>query len=146
MILFTDGEDHSAQMEAVLKEIKAKDIRLFVMGIGTPAGAPIPEGRGGFKMGPLGEKVTTKLEEDFLKNLALRSRGAYVRTVTGDEDLEELYLKGMRSALTPEDLKISIKRVWENRFYWPLGIALILLILERLIPEGGKVPREYSLN
>jgi len=80
--------------------------------------------------------VVSKLGEDFLKDLALGTGGAYIRAVTGDEDLRALYLNGIRSDLEGGELKVTKKRVWESRYYWPLGIALFLLVLERMIPEG----------
>lgn len=146
IILFTDGEDHSEKIPELLKIIKKEGIQLYIMGIGTPEGAPIPDIQGGFKTDRRGQQVHSSLKEEFLKNLALESNGAYVRTVTGDEDLEELYLKGLRQNLTPENLKVTHKRVWENRFYWPLGLAFFFFVLERLIPEGGKEKEEFSLT
>ncbi len=137
LLVFSDGEDHSERMEKMLKTLKEKNIKLFIMGIGTPQGAPIPQEGGGFKSTSEGQMVVSKLEEGFLKNLALETGGAYVRTVTNDDDLKELYIKGVRGALNANELKASRKKIWESRFYWPLAIALIFLFLERLIP-GAK--------
>lgn len=136
IIVFTDGEDHSKKMAQVLKSLEEQDIKVFILGIGTPAGAPIPEPGGGFKSTSQGETVVSKLKEGFLKDLALKTGGAYARTVSSDNDLEELYLKGIRGVLNPSDLRVTKKKVWESRFYWPLGIALFFLFMERLIPEG----------
>jgi len=138
ILIFTDGEDHSQKLPKILKELKNRDIMVFILGIGTPEGAPIPEPGGGFKSTLEGEMVVSKLNEASLKKLALGSGGAYARTVTGDEDLNELYLKGVRGVLTPDDLRVTRKKVWESRFYWPLGFAIFLLLLERLIPSGRR--------
>ncbi len=138
LMLFSDGEDHSERMEKMLQTLKEKNIKVFAMGIGTPQGAPIPQAEGGFKSTPEGQMVVSKLEEGFLKNLALETGGAYVRTVTNDDDLKELYIKGVRGALNANELKASKKKIWESRFYWPLAIALVFLFLERLIPEAKK--------
>jgi Ca-activated chloride channel family protein len=141
ILLMTDGEDHSEKMKGLVEKLKDEDVRVFVLGIGTPQGAPIPEQGGGFKVGEEGTTVVSKLEEDFLKDLALKTGGAYVRSLSGDGDLRELYIKGVREAMNSQDLKVSRQTLWESRFYWPLGIAVILLILERLIPA---VPRKRS--
>lgn len=135
VLLITDGEDHSERMKRVQEILKEKKIPVYVMGVGTPEGAPVPDEGGGFKSEG-GTTVISKLQEAFLKDLAVSTGGAYVRAVTGDEDLSELYLRGIRGDLEGKDLKVTKKRVWESRFYWPLSIALALLILERLIPEG----------
>ena len=141
ILIFTDGEDHSEKMKAIAKKLKEGGIKVFVLGIGTPDGAPIPEPHGGFKSNPQGKTIVSKLKEDFLKDFALKSGGAYVRTLSGAEDLEELYIRGIRGALNPQDMRVSRKKIWESRFYWPLGIALALLALERLIPEARRKKR-----
>jgi Ca-activated chloride channel homolog len=142
ILLMSDGEDHSEKMKDMIKELKDKDIQVYVLGIGTPQGAPIPEAEGGFKLDQEGQTVVSKLGEDFLKDLALQTKGAYVRAVSSDEDLRELYIKGIRGAMNAQDLKVSRQTIWESRFYWPLAIAIALLAVERLIPSVPGKPRE----
>lgn len=36
-----DGEDHEGGIDDVIKELKKNDIKVFVMGIGEPKGAPV---------------------------------------------------------------------------------------------------------
>lgn len=141
LLVFSDGEDHSERLAKMIQTLKEKGIKVFVLGIGTPQGAPIPQAEGGFKVDPDGKTIVSKLEEGALKDLALDTGGAYARAVTGDQDLEELYLKGVRGGLELKELKVAKKRIWESRFYWPLGIAGFLLLLERLIPEAKRVPK-----
>jgi Ca-activated chloride channel family protein len=141
ILLITDGEDHSERMQRVRDILKEKKIPVYVLGVGTPEGGPVPKKDGGFKSNPGGEMVVSKLQEGFLKDLALSTGGAYVRAVTGDEDLRELYIKGVRGDLEGGDFKVTKKKVWESRFYWPLAVATALLLLERLIPEAkGRMP------
>lgn len=144
VLLMTDGEDHSDQMKETIEKLKDEKIPVFVLGIGTPQGAPIPEEAGGFKLDQEGKTVVSQLKEDFLKDLALKTSGAYVRALSGDEDLRELYLKGIRGGLDLSELKVSKQTIWESRFYWPLAIGVGLLILERLISEVPRSPREVS--
>ncbi|MDX1386944.1 MAG: VWA domain-containing protein [bacterium] len=143
IMIFTDGEDHSQKMKEMEEKLKAEGVKLFVLGIGTPEGAPVPEPGGGFKTDSRGKTVISKLGEDFLKNLALETGGAYARAVSSDSDLKELYVKGVRGALTPTDLRVTKKKVWESRFYWPLGIALSFWLLERTVPDGRRKKRKY---
>lgn len=146
ILLFTDGEDHGEQMAKIQKELQERKVRVFILGIGTPEGAPVPDPAGGFKSNLEGGTVVSKLEEGFLQKLALETGGAYVRTVTGDEDLKELYLKGIRGVLSPTDLRVTKKKIWESRFYWPLSIALFFLLVERLIPEGRRQRKFLQTN
>ncbi len=138
VLLITDGEDHSERLTKVLETVREKKLRLFVLGVGTPEGAPVPEKQGGFKKDSEGQMVVSKLAEPFLQDLALSTGGVYVRGVTGDEDLRELYLRGIREVMEAGELKVSRRKVWETRFYWPLSIALFFLLLERLIPPARK--------
>jgi Ca-activated chloride channel family protein len=143
IMVFTDGEDHSQRMKAVEEKLKEEGVKLFVLGIGTPEGAPVPEVGGGFKTDSAGKTVISKLGEEFLKSLSLKTGGGYARAVSSDSDLKELYVKGVRGALTPTDLRVTKKKVWESRFYWPLGMALGFWFLERTIPEGRRRKRRY---
>jgi 26S proteasome regulatory complex, subunit RPN10/PSMD4 len=141
ILVISDGEDHSERLDKMVQTLKEKGIKVFVLGVGTPQGAPVPNLGGGFKTDPAGKTVVSQLGESALKELAVETGGAYARTVTGDDDLKELYLKGVRGVLDLRDLKVAKKQVWESRFYWPLGAAALLLLLERLIPEARRAPK-----
>jgi Ca-activated chloride channel homolog len=143
MIVISDGEDFSDNLQAAAKELKEAKIPLYILGLGTPEGAPIPlpKGEGGFKRDDAGNVVITKLAEKDLAQLALTTGGEYVRSVTGDEDLTELYVKGLKKALTGSEIKSSKKRVYETRFQWPLGLCLVLLLAETLMGENKRWER-----
>ncbi len=133
ILVITDGEDHSERLDQVAKDLEKKLVRVFVLGIGKPEGAPIPESQGGFKTDETGQVVTSKLEESALQQLALTTHGAYVRSVSSDDDLKQLYLNGIRRSENLEELKSSTKRIYQSRYYWPLGVALLGLVLERFL-------------
>lgn len=132
IMIFTDGEDHSEQMKEVVEQLKKEKVALYILGIGTPEGAPVPEPEGGFKTTARGEQVVSHLAEGFLKDLAVETGGVYVRAVRSDQDLEELYTKGIRSDVEAQEMKWSTKKLWESRFYWPLSIALGLFFLSQV--------------
>jgi Ca-activated chloride channel family protein len=131
VILITDGEDHSGELRAAAEEAHKDGVHVFVVGMGAPEGAPIPDGRGGFiKQG--GKVVLSKLDEPALKELALTTDGTYVRSVAGDIDLRRIYLDDIKTRLEARDLSSSRRRRWEERFQWALLPALLLLVLESL--------------
>ncbi len=136
ILVISDGEDHSERLKAVIQELQKNKIKVFSLGMGTLEGAPVPEASGGFKKDLQGETVVSKLKEDALKDLSLKTEGAYARAVRGDEDLKALYLRGVRGVMDPNELQVTHKKVWESRFYWPLGIALCLLSVDTLIAPG----------
>jgi len=144
IMVFSDGEDFSEKLDKMIDVLKEKKIKIFALGFGTGEGAPIPESGGGFKTNSDGQMVVSKLKEEALKDLALQTGGAYVRAVTGDEDLKRLYVKGVRGALELSELKAARKQVWESRFYWPLGIALALLAMERLVSDSKRTKKKLN--
>ncbi|MCB1215549.1 MAG: VWA domain-containing protein, partial [Deltaproteobacteria bacterium] len=133
ILLMSDGEDHSEKLKKVLEQLKEQKIRLFVLGIGTPEGAPVPDPQGGFKRDRNGKRVLSQLKEDFLKDLALKTGGVYARSVSSEADLESLYIQGIRRGLKPTEFQVSKQKIMESRFYYPLALALLFLFLERLL-------------
>jgi len=143
MMVFTDGEDFKENLESEIKLLRDEKIPLYIMGFGSTEGAPIPlpKGEGGFKRDDTGNVVISKLDEKGLASLAVATGGEYVRSVTGDEDINELYVKGLKGAITGTEIKASKKRVYESRFQWPLAIALLILLLEMMIGENKRLEK-----
>lgn len=137
ILTFTDGEDDSADLPKLIATLKEQKIPLYILGFGTTEGAPIPlpKGEGGFKRDDAGNLVISKLEEKSLMRLASETGGEYVRSVTSDEDLNELYAKGLKGAMSGSEIKASKKRVYESRFQWPLGAGLLFLFFSYLLSE-----------
>ncbi len=137
LIAFTDGEDQNPDFPKLISNLKEQKIPLYILGFGSPEGAPIPlpKGEGGFKRDDAGNMVISKLAEKSLMNLAQDTGGEYVRSVTSDEDLNELYAKGLKGAMSGTEIKASKKRVYESRFQWPLGFGFLFLIFSYLLSE-----------
>lgn len=137
LIAFTDGEDQNPDFPKLIASLKEQKIPLYILGFGTPEGAPLPlpKGEGGFKRDDAGNLVISKLAEKSLMNLALETGGEYVRSVTSDDDLNELYAKGLKGAMSGSEIKASKKRVYESRFQWPLGFGFLFLFLSYLLSE-----------
>ncbi len=90
IVLFSDGGNDSTdqEMQAVLKELNARNIYLIVVGLGKASQSPIPvellepgdrRGQRGKYYEVNGEIVTTRLEENSLLLLKNRVGGRYVR-------------------------------------------------------------------
>ncbi|MFH1489311.1 MAG: VWA domain-containing protein, partial [Pseudomonadota bacterium] len=99
VLLITDGEDNEGRGLDAAREAAEKGVKIFVFGMGDPAGGPIPsqDGKGGFKKDPEGKLILSKLDEESLKEIASMTGGSYVRAVAGDLDLDVLYFDGIRS-------------------------------------------------
>lgn len=138
MILITDGEDTVGLDENTINAIKEHGIALFVIGIGTPEGAPIPMEEGGYKTDQTGNVVVSRLSESALQNLALATGGGYVRSVTGDLDLEQIYFQGIKKTLQEGDLKSQMKRLPDYEFQIFLLLACVFLTMEILTTNRRK--------
>ncbi len=135
VILITDGEDHLGEAQEVAEAAAAAGVRIFAIGIGRDEGAPIPREGGGFRTDRRGEIILSRLDESALQRIALTTGGRYVRSVTGDVDLEQIYAQGIKAQLQDQELGSSRRQRWQERFQWLLVIALVALMLEPLISD-----------
>jgi len=135
VILITDGEDHLGEAQDVAETAAAAGVRVFAIGIGRDEGAPIPREGGGFRTDRRGEIILSRLDEAALQRIALTTGGRYVRSVTGDVDLEQIYAQGIKAQLEDQELGSSRRQRWQERFQWLLVLALAALMLEPLISD-----------
>lgn len=137
LILITDGEDHESEPIDAAKEAKTEGIKIFTIGVGREGGAPIPlrDGSGGFKKDRRGDMVITHLDEPTLQKIALETGGSYVRSVTGDMDLDKIYHEGIKQQVEEKQLKSTRKRRCEERFQWFIFFALLFVSMEFFVRE-----------
>jgi len=140
LVLLTDGEDHHSDPQSAAKEASKVGLKIFPIGIGSSQGEPIPvvdeQGhRTGYKRDKKGEVVLSRLDEQTLIDLAHETGGQYFRaTPTGDEAED---LARALEQLQQGDQKTKLFNRFENRYQWPLGVGLILLLASLAIPEMG---------
>lgn len=141
LIIITDGEDHEESPLKEAQEAKKEGIRIFTIGVGQDGGAPIPmkDGSGGFKKDGGGEMVLSRLDEAALQKIALETGGSYVRSVTGDLDLNKIYQEDIRGKIEKKELLSTRKKRWEERFQWFLFAAILLLGIEFFMRETKAV-------
>ncbi len=141
LILITDGEDHEGEPIDAAKEAKKEGIKIFTIGVGREGGAPIPlkGGSGGFKKDRKGDMIITHLDEITLQKIALETGGSYVRSVTGDMDLDKIYQEGIKQHVEQKQLKSTRKRRWEERFQWFIFFALLFVSVEFFVSERRAV-------
>ncbi len=137
LILITDGEDHEGEPINAAKEAKKEGIKIFPIGVGQEDGAPIPlkDSSGGFKKDRSGDMIITHLDEATLQKIALETGGSYVRSVTGDMDLDKIYREGIKRHIEAKQLKSTRQRRWEQRFQWFILCALLFICAEFFINE-----------
>jgi Ca-activated chloride channel homolog len=141
ILLITDGEDNEGKGKEAAERAKAKGVKIYVFGIGATEGAPVPETEGGgFAKDEAGNMVLSKLDETGLKKVASITGGGYVRAATGDLDLDMLYFAGIKAHTKSSELKSGKIKVYEDRFTIFIAAAIILMLIERMLKERGKLP------
>ena len=105
-------------------------IQIYPIGIGSDGGAPIPDGDGGFLKDRAGKMVLTKLDEGTLQEIAKITDGYYVRSTTGDLDLDVIYSQHIRKDLTSVSQGSSREKVWFERFWIFAAAAMFLLVFD----------------
>jgi len=132
VLLITDGEDFSLNLDAVKQRAIHDNIRLFTLGVGTPEGAPIPKiGSTGYETDASGTIALTQLNEKLLQDISSKINGSYIRATYGDADIDRM-AKIIKSFEKEKfaDKKLS---VYEDQYPWLLGAAWVMLILEWIL-------------
>ena len=142
ILLITDGDDHEGDPRSLIPELKKRGIRVFAVGIGSLEGdlLPSPEPGGGYFKDRSGKMVKSALHEDVLEALAVGTGGAYVRAVPGENSLETAFTQVL-SGLKRAEGESKMIRAYEDRFAWPVGLALLLLAVEAAMPERRREGR-----
>ncbi len=148
IIAITDGEDHEGDVQKAVENALSRDIKIYTIGLGSEGGVPIPVYNNrsqlvGFKKDRDGNTVLTKLDEEALKRIAIDGNGRYFRGTNYEDHLDKIYTE--LSEL--EQTEFGVKKVtdYEDRFYFFLIPALILLVLEFFISEK-KSPLYARIN
>ena len=119
---------------------------IYTVGVGTTAGELIPfskDGKTGFVKDESGKFITSQLDEDILTRIAETTGGLYVPLGSRGEGLETIYQEKL--ALIPkEELAEKRHKVPLERFVWPLGAAIVVLMLEFLV-SGRKSRRSLKI-
>ncbi|NOX34215.1 MAG: VWA domain-containing protein [Deltaproteobacteria bacterium] len=145
IIIITDGESTSGDVEETAKLMAKKGIKIFSIGVGNLQGAPIPDENGGFKKDGAGNIIMSKVDEKALEKLAAVTGGIYVRSVAGDMDLDLIYKDRILGTMERKTLTSGKRKVWENRYQWFLFPALVLLLMEFMLPSKKRINKLFVL-
>lgn len=147
VVLVTDGEDTEGDPTRVAEAMAQEGTRIDVVQIGSRAPEPIPEvgpdGRVvGLRQGDDGKPLLTQLTpeaEAQLAKIAEITKGRLVTPGKGETGIED-EARDLRRLMSQE-LSERVETVFAEEYAWPLGLALVLLAVEALLPEApAKVP------
>lgn len=130
IILISDGEDFGDESTDVAKELESYGIKVFTLGVGTEEGARIPDANG-FKKDQDGNVVVTELNPDALEKIASITNADYFELSETKNDIPRLIntinnIEGELQGTRTVDITA-------NKYYYFLGFAFLLLVLDVLI-------------
>ncbi|MBX7240255.1 MAG: VWA domain-containing protein [Bacteroidia bacterium] len=94
VVLVTDGENFGDGFQSVLDKFKRNHINVFVVGVGTPQGAAVPDMSGGKLRGHKhrtdGSLVNSVMNESFLKELSAKMETPFISLDNPSANLKSL--------------------------------------------------------
>jgi Ca-activated chloride channel family protein len=141
LVLLTDGENLEGDVIEAARAAAEKGMTIYTVGVGTSDGELIPlnrNGKTGFVKDAAGRFITSQLDEKMLTEIAEATGGLYVPLGARGEGLQTIYQEKL-SLIPKEELAEKRHKVPLERFVWPLGAAIVVLMLEFLV--GGRKSR-----
>jgi Ca-activated chloride channel homolog len=130
MILVTDGEDLEGSAVDAAKAAAKDGVKIYTVGVGSANGDLIPlpaDQGGGFLKDASGKLVKSRLDESTLKAIAAATGGLYAPLGAQGQGLAAIYKQAL-APLAKHDLAARQEKVYTERYQWPLGLALALLL------------------
>ena len=144
VIIITDGENHEGGAIEAAKAAAEKGLSVYVMGVGSLSGAPIPGNRANdFRRDKEGNVIVTKLNEQMCQEIAAAGNGVYIR-IDNTNNAQKLLQKEI-DKLAKADIESAVYSEYDEQFQVMAWIALILLLLEMLLMVK-KNPRFKNIN
>ena len=133
IIVITDGEDHEGGAVEAAKDAKARGMNTYVLGVGSPSGAPIPTGNGDYMKDNTGQTVMTGLNEEMCRQLAEAGGGTYIHVENNSNAQEQL--DNALDKLAKKEISSTIYSDYDEQFQAVGIIVLLLLLIEVCILE-----------
>ena len=129
IIVITDGEDHEGGALEAAQAAKDAGMRVYVLGVGSSKGAPIPiPGTNDFMKDNTGNTVMSALNEEMCKQVAQAGGGAYIHVENNSAAQEQL--DNELDKLAKKETSTTVYSEFDEQFQAFGLLALLLLILE----------------
>ncbi len=137
LVLFTDGEELDPDAVAAARKA-AGSMRIFTVGVGSADGSliPVPSENGGteFVKDQDGNFVKSRLDETKLRQIAELTGGFYVRLQDSPIEMKRIVDQGL-GQMKENEFDARTARHPIERYQWPLGLGLALLMAGMFIGE-----------
>ncbi len=142
IVLVTDGEDLEGDPVNIAEACAKEGTRIDVVQIGGRLPETIPDVGADGKVTGLrkdedGKLLTTELSaegEAQLTKVATTTNGTIVRSEHGETGIDKIAHELTR--MMREELSEKVETVYAEEYAWPLGAALLLLVVEAAIDEA----------
>jgi Ca-activated chloride channel family protein len=145
LIIITDGEDHQGSALEAARAATEEGAVIYTIGLGSESGVPIPISKGNgnivYKKDKDGNLVLTKLNTQILEQIAHEGKGKFFHAGT---DLDLSRILSEIAKLEKQDFGKQSINTYEEQYQLFLLIALLLLILEFLLPERSNKKNEWK--
>ena len=129
IIVITDGENHEGGAVEAAEAAKDLGMRVFVLGVGSVNGAPIPiTGTGDYMKDRTGNTIMTALNEDMCKQVAQAGGGAYIHVENNSAAQQQL--DNELDKLAKKETSTTVYSEYDEQFQAVGILAILLLILE----------------
>ena len=145
IILITDGENHEDDAVGAVKNAVEKGIKVNVLGVGDPKGAPIPVGgSSNFLKDKEGNVVITKLNEEMCKEIAVAGGGIYARTDNTNASLKVLQQE--IDKMNKSELDSKVYSEYDEKYQILAWIVLFILVFEfYILDRRNRVFKKITL-
>ncbi|MEL6671311.1 MAG: VWA domain-containing protein [Bacteroidota bacterium] len=138
VVIISDGENHEGDALEAAKEAMESGTAIFTVGVGNPRkGSPIPVYKDGrqldWKRNREGSIVSTRMDEDMLKQVAAAGSGDYFRLTQGLQTAKSI--NRALNQLEQQEYDTKVYTDYEDQFQIFLGLALLFLVLEYFLSE-----------
>jgi len=140
LILITDGENHEDGAIEAMSRAHDKGLIPFIVADGTEEGAFIPmtiQGREDFKRDEHGELVRTKVNTEFMKELAETGKGTMYTIFDPDFVIKDITEK--IDAFDKREMEQQAFKDFNSYYQYFLLGGLVCLVLSFMLPERRKI-------
>lgn len=137
VVLISDGEDHSDNVETALETALTKKIKILTIGVGTDNGGPIPVKEKGQNIGFIRDKndevVITKLNQNILENIGNKTKGGYILGNNTKGVVE--YVTKKIATIEKTERESTQMTDFQSQYQWFLAIAFFLILIDVFLLE-----------
>lgn len=150
IIVLSDGERSEGRLQEPIDELVSARMPVFAIGIGTPRGGFVPadpaaksDSGSRWHLDNIGRPVESRLDEAALKRIATATGGFYASWDDASAR-QEMVTRIRKIAERP----LGTQRVTQHveLFQWPLGLAVLLLLLEAVAATLGTTGRHKPIH